>query len=248
MNTIADPPRRRNRLPAPPLVIYMFAIIFSLVCTPLSIAYGWQIYVAPTGTYINNTWAASGSGLLYYLPAPFTLGLAIFTTCLYNSRAVPFVYSLVTASTMVLGWLTVLVWWTQCHEDLYGDFMDDRWCYQRNLVSGSGRQTYRGVSNGLAYAPMAFGVLLVFIFVIEIIGSAQELKKGRKRGVWRYGVARKNRGKGSGGSGGGYATDAALYGGFWGSDGGGGGGGGDGGGGGGDGGGGGGGDGGGGGC
>ncbi|KAL5379530.1 hypothetical protein DPSP01_008407 [Paraphaeosphaeria sporulosa] len=216
--THATVPYRRKTLPAPPLVIYFFVILFSVICTPLSIAYGWQIYTAPTAAYINNTWAATGSGLLYYLPAPFTLGLAIFSTCLYSKRSVPILYSLATACTLLAGWLVVLVWWTQCHNDLYGDFMEDRWCYQRGLRSGRGRQTYRGVGDSLAYASMAFGCLLIIIFLLEIIGSGMELHKGRKVGVWRFAIPPKGRGKKGGrgtGSGGGDAVGAAGYGGFW---------------------------------
>ncbi|KAL5456031.1 hypothetical protein PMIN06_004126 [Paraphaeosphaeria minitans] len=249
-NTLAEPPHRRKTIPAPPLIICFFVILFSFICTPLSIAYGWQIYVAPTYSYsyLDNSWASTGSGLLYYLPAPFTLGLAIFSTCLYNRRSVPILYSLATACALFAGWVVVLVFWTQCHSDLYGGFMarPDPWCYQRNLRAGRRAQTYRGVGDSLAYAGMAFGALLIVTFLLEMIGTARELHRGRKAGVWRFAIPPKRRGKTGGrgtGRGGGYAVDTAGYGGFWAVDaGGGGGGGGDGGGGGGDGGGGGGGD------
>ncbi|KAF2449038.1 hypothetical protein P171DRAFT_482072 [Karstenula rhodostoma CBS 690.94] len=246
MHTLAEPPHRRKHLPAPPLIIYFFAALFSTICTPLSIAYGWQISVAPTYAYINNTWPSTGSGLLYYLPAPLTLALAITSTCLYHRRSIPILYSLVTACTLFAGWIVVLVFWTQCHSDLYGSFMDeDTFCYQRSLRAGRRKQTYRGVGDSLAYAGMAFGALLVVVFGVEIIGTGLELRKGRRVGVWRYAVAAKRAGNTGGkgeGRGGGYAVDGAVDGGFWAIDAGGGGGGDGGGGGGGDGGGGGGGD------
>lgn len=92
---------------------------------------------------------------------------------------------------------------------------EDTFCYQRSLRAGRRNQTYRGVGDSLAYAGMAFGVLLIIVFALEIIGTALELRKGRKVGVWRYAVAAKGTGKTRGKGRSGNAVDPAGSGGFW---------------------------------
>ncbi|KAK3214145.1 hypothetical protein GRF29_28g2149821 [Pseudopithomyces chartarum] len=161
-----DPPHQRKQLPSPPLVIQGFLIFFSFLCMILSIAYGVQIRDAPAYSYfsITNTWESTGSGVLYFLPAPFTLTLTIVSLTLYHRTPIPLLYSLLTSALMFFSWIIVLIFWTQCHADLWGTLSyDDRLCYQRSLRPGRRNQTYRGVSDSLAHAGMAFGCLVIIV-------------------------------------------------------------------------------------
>ena len=105
---------------------------------------------------------------------------------------------------MSLSWIIVLIFWTQCHADLWGPLSyDDRLCYQRSLRPGRRSQTYRGVSDSLAHAGMAFGCLVIIVYAIEVVGTGVEIRRGRGRGVWWYGVAAKRAERGERGGGGG---------------------------------------------
>lgn len=125
-----------------------------------------------------------------FLPAPFTLTLTIVSLTLYHRTPIPLLYSLLTSALMFSSWIIVLIFWTQCHADLWGPLSyDDRLCYQRSLRPGRRNQTYRGVSDSLAHAGMAFGCLVIIVYAIEVVGTVVEIRRGRGRGVWRYGVA-----------------------------------------------------------
>ncbi|KAF2011188.1 hypothetical protein BU24DRAFT_472331 [Aaosphaeria arxii CBS 175.79] len=197
--------------PRPPIILEMFNVVFSAVALVLATVYMIQILSAPKGPYTPVSWSNSGYGALYYVPPGLTLIISVINFKIYRKHATPLLYALLFAIFMLAGWLTVVVWWIQCHLDLW---KLNRYCYQRSLRFGEGSQTYRRVDNSIAFASIALGVLLLFMYIIYTISTSIEYYRNQRRRQWRNssGLGDGYRRRNGGGIGGGGYYSAARFG------------------------------------
>ncbi|KAF2119464.1 hypothetical protein BDV96DRAFT_642488 [Lophiotrema nucula] len=169
-----------------------FITLFSLLGLIFSIIYTVQLHHAPFFEYtIDNgpqiTWSRSGSGTLYFIPPAFTLILSITNILLYGYVYMPPFYGILMSSTMVLAWIAVFILWLHCHINIFDFSDDDGFCYQRNLYSGYGNDTYEGVNERLMVAAMAFAVLIIIIYALYVILTlgqfveAMRIRKAHRR-------------------------------------------------------------------
>jgi len=164
--------------PHPPLILELFVILFSAICLILACAYMSQIWHARVTSFPPVSWAQSGAGSLYWLPPSFTFIISCFNMHAYRHYPMPLVYGLGFSCIMCAGWITVIAWWFQCHIDTW--IIEERFCYQRSLWPGIGKQYYRGVDEGLADGILAFAILILLVYILYAIIAGFDFRKYRK--------------------------------------------------------------------
>ncbi|KAH7092480.1 hypothetical protein FB567DRAFT_517289 [Paraphoma chrysanthemicola] len=171
--------------PRPPLVLELFLIPFSAVCLILACIYMSQVKHAPTWSNLPYvSWSSAGSGSAYFVPPGVTFIFSCFNMWAYRTIAMPLLYSLIYACIMCAGWITTIAWWFQCHINLWE--IEDRFCYQLSLRSGSGKQEFRNVDDSLLNASLAFAILILILYIVYVAVAGIDLhhwQKARRSGT-----------------------------------------------------------------